>query len=170
MGGLSPWRIQAIQKEHDRAAFDSGRPELDDFLRRFARQNEEKGLSRTYVATSAEDSRVLGYFSIRSGAVASEQIPEEERRRLPRYPVPVVHLARLAVDRGFRGRGLGEALLMEALRRSVEVSRSLGVFAVEVVAKDDEARRFYEKYGFRSLRDDPCHLYLSIRTIWKALR
>ncbi len=163
------WSIEPIRKDHDRADFVCGHPGLDEFLLRFARQNEEKGFSRTYVGTRPGELRVLGFFSLSSGSVATAMLPEQERRKLPRYPVPVVPLGRLAVDRSVRGRGLGEALLLKAFRVAIEVSGVLGVYAIEVLAKDDGARGFYERYGFRTLLDDPHHLYLSIRTVRKAL-
>jgi GNAT superfamily N-acetyltransferase len=159
------WTLERISKTHDRAAFDSGVPALDEYLRRFARQNDRKDLGRTYVATPREGRTILGYFTIRAGAVAARELPEDERRGLPAYPVPVVHLARLAVDLSARGRGLGKWLLVHALRKAMLVADPLGVRAVEVLAKDTSARSFYERFGFRSLLDDPDHLYLSMAAI-----
>lgn len=157
--------VAPLSREHDRSAFDCGEPALDDFLRRHARQNQEKNVSRTYVAVRPRERKVLGFYTLASGAVGFESLPDEVRRRLPRYPVPVVHLARLAVDRSVRGLGLGEALLFDALRRAERVADVLGVFAVEVAAKHERAREFYLRYGFRSLEDERLHLYLPIETI-----
>jgi predicted N-acetyltransferase YhbS len=89
-------------------------------------------------------------------------------KKLPKHPVPVILLARLAVDRSVQGQGLGETLLMDALGRAVELSSSLGVFAVHVLAVDDAAGLFYAKYGFVSLLDDPRHMFLPISVIEKA--
>ena len=93
-----------------------------------------------------------------------DEIPE---KRLPRYPIPVVHLGRLAVDMRYQGKGLGEFLLMDALRRTQLVSEQIGVYAVEVRAIDEAARQFYLKYGFTELKDDKLHLYLPISVIRK---
>lgn len=106
---------------------------------------------------------VAGCYILSSSAVCFEDVPA----KLPRYPIPVVHLGRLAVDKSFQGRRLGELLLMDALRRAQQVSDAIGVFAVEVVAIHEQARRFYEKYGFVSLKDDPNHLYMEMKLIRK---
>lgn len=163
------WDVRRIEKRHDRGHFECGIPELDVFLKRFARQNDAKGIGRTYCATRPGEWRVLGFFTLRSGAVAFEQLPAKERKKVPRYPVPVAHLGRLAVDRTAQGQGLGEALLVAALRRAQAAAAELGVYAVEVVAKDERARRFYQRYGFRSLEDDRLHMYLSMNVVERAL-
>jgi ribosomal protein S18 acetylase RimI-like enzyme len=164
----SPWTIERLAKRHDRETFACGEAPLDEFLRRFARQNDEKGISRTYVATRDGSPIVLGYYSIRGGAVAFDVVPEEDQRRLPRYPIPVVHLARLAVDLRARGQKLGETLLMHALDKTVSISVELGIHAVEVQAKNEAARAFYARYGFVGLLDDPRHMYLSTKAIAAA--
>lgn len=156
--------VELLSRTHERASFECGESALDEFIRRHARQNQERDVSRTYVATRPGDSRVLGFYTLASGSVAFADVPESVRRRLPRYPVPVVHLARLAVDRSVRGQGLGEALLFDALQRAVQVADVLGVFAVAVRAKHEPAREFYLKYGFQPLADDRFNLYLPIAT------
>lgn len=163
--GERGWRIERIRKDHERADFDCGHAELNDFLRRYARQNDELGLARTFVAVRPGARTVLGYHTLRSGEVAVEDLRAEDSKRFPRYPVPVVHFARLAVDRRAQGQRLGEALLLDALERALAVSRAVAAFAVEVVAIDDAARAFYVKYGFQELRDDRRHLYLPIKTV-----
>ena len=163
------WSIEPLSRSHDRTAFDCGDSVLDDFVRRYARQNQDKGMSRTFVATRTGETRVVGFFTLSAGAVEFEHIPEPDRRRLPAYPVPVVHLGRLAVDRTERGRGLGERLLVEALGIALRVSESVGAAAVEVVAKGEDARRFYARYGFRSLEDDRLHMFLPMTTVRRVL-
>jgi GNAT superfamily N-acetyltransferase len=160
--------IARLRPEHVRERFDSGVPLLDDFLRQFARQNDEKGLSRTYVATRTGELEVLGYVTLRVGEVACADLPPDVRKGLPRYPVPVLHLARLAVDKRVRGIGLGEALLMHALKKALDVADEVGLEGVEVIAKDEAARGFYMRYGFEPLVDDQQHLYLSVRTVRRA--
>ena len=160
--------ISRLGEDHVREKFESGVAGLDDFLRRFARQNDKRGLSRTYVATRPGEEDIIGYVTIRVGQVGCVDLPEEEQRRLPRYPVPVLHIGRLAVDKRARGAGLGGQLLMYALGKALDAAQVLGVWGVEVIAKDAGARGFYEHYGFRSLVDDPLHLYVSLRTVRKA--
>ena len=108
---------------------------------------------------------VLGYYTLAAGSVAFPHLPPETAARLPRHPVPVVLLARLAVDRTAQGRGLGRTLLVDALQRSLRLSASLGVFAVEVQAIDEEAAGFYAKFGFAPLLDSPRHMYMPISAI-----
>ncbi len=163
------WEIAPLSRSHVRAGFDCGEPDLDAFLERYARKNQDRGISRTYVATRPGDRGVVGYFTLSTGAVAFGDLPERERRRLPKYPVPVIHLGRLAVDRREAGRGLGATLLVESLRVALRASEAVGAFAVEVVAKSEGARSFYGKYGFVSLEDDRSHLYLPTETARRAL-
>jgi ribosomal protein S18 acetylase RimI-like enzyme len=162
--------IARLRPEHVRERFACGVPPLDDFLRRFARQNDEKGLSRTYVATRTGELEVLGYVTLRVGEVACTDLPPDARKGLPRYPVPVLHLARLAVDRRARGIGLGEALLMHALKKALDAAEDVGLWGVEVIAEDEAARGFYMRYGFEPLVDDQRHLYLPVRTLRRAFR
>ena len=100
--------------------------------------------------------------------MAFQALPADEQRRLPRYPVPVAHLGRLAVDRSAQGQGLGAKLLVAALEMSLDASSKLAIYAVEVIAKNEAARRFYARYGFASLQDDRLHMYLSLRAIRRA--
>jgi GNAT superfamily N-acetyltransferase len=157
------YRIESLTKQHVRDAFDCGEDSLNDFLRRFARQNDERGLGRSFVAVTPDDVRICGYYTLASGAVAFDTMPE----KLPRYPVPVAHLGRLAVDRTAQGRGLGAFLLVDALKRVLKTADQIGLYAVEVYALNAQAKAFYLKYGFQPLLDDPFHLYLSIKTVRK---
>jgi GNAT superfamily N-acetyltransferase len=159
------WQIERIRKDHERASFDCGVEELNVFLHKYARQSEEFGLARTFVAIKPGDPRVFGYYTVRNGEVEVQNLRPEETKRFPRYPVPVVHLARLAVDRSVQGQRLGEFLLLDALERALTVSKSVAAYAVEAVAINDAAKRFYLKYGFRELLDDKLHLYLSMKSI-----
>ena len=95
-------------------------------------------------------------------------LPAKISKKMPKHPIPVILLARLAVDRTMQGKGLGRGLLMDALHRALEVSQSLGVYAVEVDALDQNAKSFYEKYGFAPLPDQELHLYLPMTTIEKT--
>lgn len=161
------WRIEPIRKAHLRDAFDCGVAELDEFVRRYARQNERLGLGRTFVAVGETSDRVLGYYTLRMGSVACAELPPTETKRFPKYPVPVIHLARLAVDRSARGLGLGDRLLFDALQRAHDASTDIGAFAVEVIAINEHARDFYVRYGFKPLSQDQLHLYLTMKTLLK---
>lgn len=159
--------IQKLTASHNRAEFDCGVESLNLYLKQYARQNASRNLGVTYVAVSGPDSsRVEGYYTLSAGSLPFQNVPEE---RLPQYPIPVVLLARLAVDARNQGRGLGRELLLDSLRRVEAVSQQIGAFAVEVDALDERARAFYETFGFTSLADDRLHLYLTVKVIRKLL-
>ena len=156
--------IQPLGKHHQRVHFDCGEESLNEFLQKYARQNSTKGFGRTFVAVLPDQAEVLGYYTLSSGSISFEIVPET----VPRYPIPTVHLGRLAVDLKMQGQRLGEMLLIDALERIVIVASELGIFAVELYALTEGAKRFYLKYGFVSLKDDEKHLYLPIETLKKS--
>lgn len=162
------WRVEPFDKRrHDRTGFDCGQTVLNDFLASKVSQWERRGLCRTYVAVETAASRVLGYYTLSSHHVEFKALAPDLARGLPRIDVPVVLLGRLAVDQSTRGQGLGRFLLLNALSRIADLAERLGVQAVEVDPIDEDARAFYSKYGFVSLRDDRLHMYMSIKAIAK---
>ena len=153
---LSPQR-------HDRTTFDCGNEPLNRYLRELAVQHRAKGLSTTFVLTDSESaSLVMGYYSLSAAALALEKLSETDSKRLPRYPIPVVRIGRLAVDLKMRKRGLGELLLQHAITRILAVRATMGVYAVVVDAKDDAALAFYKKYGFRPCTNETRQMYLPL--------
>jgi GNAT superfamily N-acetyltransferase len=164
---MAEWTISRLGKAHDRSAFDCGQPTLNDWLKQRASQFDRRDLSRTYVATRVGEALVLGYYAISTHRVIYDDLPPFEAKGLPRLDVPVVLIGRLAVDQSVQGEGLGALLLVDALRRSLRISEQVGIRAVEVDALDEAARRFYLKFGFRALRDDPRHLFLPLHEIRK---
>ena len=166
-GPSERWAIERLHANHDRAAFACGHASLDDYIRKFASQNDRTGISQTFVALHPDQRGICGYYSLAAGSIEIDDLTEAQRKRLPRYPIPVAHLGRLAVDVHWRGRGLGEHLLMDALERIVRVAGSIGIHAVEVIAIDERARTFYLKYGCTSLRDEPQHMYLPMKQVRK---
>jgi predicted N-acetyltransferase YhbS len=148
-----------------REGFHCGKPSLNDFLKALASQYEKRNLGRTYVALRGEDRRVLGYYTLASGAIEAESLTAKQAKKLPRHAVPVVLLARLAVDQSVHGRGLGGFLLRDAMTRSLELSETLEIHAVVVDALDAGAKTFYERFGFIPLTDDERRLFLPLSTI-----
>lgn len=147
-------------------SFDCGSAALNRFIARFALTNQSAGGTQTYVATSAK--RVVGYYSLAVGAVAHAEAPLRIVKGLARHPVPVMLLARLAVDNAAKGKGLGAALLHDALARTLQAADVAGIRAVIVHARDDYARRFYEHFDFDPSPTDVYHLYLLIKGLRKA--
>lgn len=162
---MAEWVIENLQPRHDRAAFTCGQPTLDTFLRSLVTQYEKRRLGRTFIAIEPNQDRVAGFYTLAAGTLDLSSLPEKERKKLPKHPIPTIHLGRLAVDNAFRGRGLGETLLFHALQACLELSQKLGAFAVDVVAIDEAARGFYQKYGFIPLLDATLHLFLPMKTI-----
>ncbi len=150
-------RIERLNREHKVETFDCGQAELNEWMRRYALQNASSGSAQTYVGL-VEDV-VIGYYSLTVGHVEFGEAPERLRKGLARHPVPVMLLARLAVDKEWQGRGIGKALLKDAIRRTMQVAEIAGVRALVVHAKDDEARSFYERFDFAASLSDPLHLF-----------
>jgi GNAT superfamily N-acetyltransferase len=160
-----PYIIEPLTTKHNREAFDCGDESLNSFLKRYARQNAEKGFGRTFVAVKENEPTIYGYYTISSNSFGYEIVPEN----LPRYPVPVVHLGRLAVDKSAQGQRLGRSLLAHALERSVTIAEQLGIYAVEVYALNLQAQKFYLDFGLTALKDDKLHLYITIKKIKQLL-
>ena len=150
-----------LVKSDNWADFSSGADELDDWFRRFAWQNQQANNAVTYVL--AHHGLILGYYAIASGGIARAGVPAKFAERRPN-PIPIILLARLAVDRSVQSRGLGRVLFRDAIERSVVLSRSVGAAALVIHARDDEARSFYLRHA--ELLDspvDPLHLILPMR-------
>lgn len=165
---MADWEIVRLNDSHERSGFECGKPSLDGFIRSLAGQYERRGLGRTFVAVRAGERRVDGYYTVAAGALELAELPPA-KKKLPRHPVPVLLLARLAVDGHCRGKGLGQALLFDALTRACRLGEELGIHAVEVDAIDEDAARFYQKYGFVPLLDQPRHLFLALESIRKVM-
>ena len=154
---------ECINTKHNRKGFDCGIVELNDFLEKYALQNQKKGLAHTYVATRGIN--VVAYYSLAYGSVSPDESPIKVRKGLGKYPIPVILLARLAVDRSEQGQGIGKALLKDALLRTLQAADIAGLRAMLVHAKNDSAKAFYQKYGFEPSPIDEFHLFLTITDI-----
>ncbi|TPM38347.1 GNAT family N-acetyltransferase [Mesorhizobium sp. B2-3-4] len=149
---------------HDLGLFQSGTESLDQWLRRRARANQIGGASRTYVV--AEGPRVVGYYCLSSGGLDLAAAPGPIRRNMP-DPIPMVVLGRLAVDAGWQRKGLGAALLRDAVLRAAHAATILGIRGIFVHAISDEAKAFYEHYGFAASPKNPMTLVLSLKGLAK---
>lgn len=148
---------------HDRQGFDCGVAPLNDYLQRLAAQHRKKGISAAYVLVdSAAPSQILGYCTLSAAEVGIERLTDEDRRRLPRHPIPCIRMGRLACRADRQGQGIGKILLGCAVDRCLQAREQIAVYALIVDAKDDGARRFYEHFGFRALRDTARTLYLPL--------
>jgi GNAT superfamily N-acetyltransferase len=168
----TPWAdpvafvIEALGKHHDRTAFSCGQTDLDDWFHRRASQDERRNIARVFVA-SDDNLGVIGFYSLSSFTLSLTDLPAEIARKLPRYDaIPAALIGRLARDVRVRGRGFGELLLADAIRRILGVGSTLAVFAIVVDAKDAAAAAFYREFGFRAfpLRRDRLFLLTSSAT------
>jgi GNAT superfamily N-acetyltransferase len=165
------WREEPIARHHDRGSFDCGSPPLNEYLDRYARQNHASGGAKSFVAvTSAEPSRVLGYYSISPASIEFAHVPAELTKKLGRHDVPVFRLGRLAVSLTMQGRGLGSDLLLAAGVRALGVAAEVGGVALAIDAKSTRAAKWYERFGALPLLDDPLKLVLPLATIANAVR
>jgi GNAT superfamily N-acetyltransferase len=150
---------QKLSPAHDLSQFTCGEPVLDDWLRRRALSNEASGSSRTYVVRAGQ--RVVGYYALANGAVTHAESPGRVRRNMP-DPLPVMVLARLAVDQEFQGHGIGTGLLRDAILRTVQAAEIAGIRAILVHALSETAARFYEQYGFAASPVNPLTLMITV--------
>ena len=149
--------------------FDCGRASLNVWLTRYARQADAAGSARPYVVVDSEQERVVGYQALTAAAVEREAASARVIKGMPRYPIPVVLLARLGVDVSVVGRGIGAWLLRDAMTRTLAASETIGVRALLVHAIDDEARRFYLRHGLEPSPTDDLHLMMLIKDLAAAL-
>lgn len=159
-----------LNRSHAVADFNCGKPSLNDFLIRYALQNQAGGSARTYVVLAAGANPVVAaYYSLAPGAVAVEDAPDRVTKGQPRHPVPVILMARFAVDQAFQGKGLGRTLFFDALTRALHGAEEIGGRAFFVEAKDAQAEAFYRKFGMEPSPTNPRHLFLLFKDVRKTL-
>ena len=159
------FHIEPLGPHHDRAGFLCGVEALDNYLKKQARQDVKKRVAAVFVLTP-DGKTVGGYYSLSQFSVDLGMLPQDIAKRLPRYPVmPATLIGRLAVNTAFRGQGLGELLLLDALHRSLTLSQQIASAAVIVDAKDERAMSFYRKYGFLELPSIASRLFLPMATV-----
>ncbi|MHB8623617.1 MAG: GNAT family N-acetyltransferase [Sulfuricaulis sp.] len=162
-------RIEPLSRRHNREGFDSGNPELNDYLRHTARQHAHKGLSRTEVLVDDETPLdILGYVTVGLAEIITETLPS---RYAKQYPTKAhgVKLARLAVAQSRQRKGLGTLMMIHAMRRALRVADSAGIIGLFVDAKDEAASRYYRRFGFLPLPEDPHKLFLPLATLRQVL-
>ena len=148
---------------HDRAGFSCGVPELDVYLHRFAVQHSRKGVSTVHVLVNTDrPGLILGYYTLSAAQVDVLQLSDADRKKLPRFPVPCFRMGRLACRADQRGQGLGKLLMGCAVDRCLQARRQVAAFALLVDAKNQQAKTFYQHYGFTPCTDSPMTLYLPL--------
>ncbi|MGH6826582.1 GNAT family N-acetyltransferase [Methyloceanibacter sp.] len=168
VGAAAIPRIEKLDQHHIVDTFDCGTEALNSYLRRFALTSQSAGAAQTYVA--ALDDAVIGYYSLSTGSVQYDGAPQRTQKGLARHPIPIILLARLAVDQTCQGKGLGAALLLDALRRVVAAADIVGIRAIMAHAKDDAARRFYEHFNFDPSPIEPLQMFLLVKEIKRLVK
>lgn len=153
-------QVLPLAGNHDRQGFDCGHAALNDWLRQVARQHQDKGLSKTFVAVlDDEPDRICGYYALTLAELENRHLPDAWRKKLPRR-IPGVRLGRLAVDSQYQGKGLGELLLVDALTRAQRIYTEAGGIGLFVDAIDEQAAGYYRRFGFQPAPDNPLLLFL----------
>jgi ribosomal protein S18 acetylase RimI-like enzyme len=155
--------IAPLAAAHDRQAFSSGAVALDRYLQMQANQDIRRHIANCFVASSVQSNVVAGYYTLSAASIPVADLPEEQTRKLPRYPVlPAALIGRLAVDKRYQGQNLGSALLFDAIARAIRADAA--VFALVVDAKDEAAARFYRHHGFHEFSGRTLRLFLPVAT------
>ena len=158
---MTLYEIRPLDTALDVTTFRCGQAPLDEYIRRYASQDVKRNVARVFVAApEKQPRRPAGFFTLSAGSVTCSNLPETLARRLPRYPVPVALIGRLAVDSEFQGKGLGSILLADACRKVKQASATLAVAGIVVDAKDEAAAAFYRHFGFLPMPGQPDRLLL----------
>jgi GNAT superfamily N-acetyltransferase len=161
--------IEGLKKTHDLSSFDCGTASLNEWLQRFAWQNQQPDAAKVYVAHRRDDV-VVGYHSLTASSIRRDDAPARVAKGLANHPVGVALLGRLAVDRLQKGKGLGRALLLDALMRIAQAAETIGIRALLVHAIDENAKRFYLHFNFEPAPVDPMHLMLLMKDLRALLK
>lgn len=160
-------RVEKLRRDHRVDDFDCGNEELNRYLLRYALQNQQAAAARTYLGFAEEV--IVGYYTLAIGPVILEGAPDRLKKRLVKHPIPIMLLARLAVDRRWHGQGAGKALLRDAMQRTLQAADIAGIRAFCVHAKDEAARRFYEHFDFIPSPVDPLQLFVLLKDVRRIL-
>jgi GNAT superfamily N-acetyltransferase len=157
---------EPLRKEHVRDGFDCGKPALNEWLQKYALVSQASDTARVYVVTESDSTVVAGYYALAAAHIEPRDAPSRVGKGQPRRrPIPVVLLARLAVDLNHQGAGLGRSLLRDALARVAAAADTIGLRAIVVHAKDDEARAWYAAFGFEPSPTDPLHMGILMKAV-----
>jgi len=162
--------IEALAAHHERGPFACGVEALDRYLKEQASQDVRRRVTRVFVALPEGSLEIAGFYTLSAGSVSRDSLPSNLAKRLPHYPVPVAILGRLAVDRRWAGKGLGAALVGDAVQRIVRASTSLAIHAILIDAKDEAAQAFYERLGFIPLPEETRRLFLPLSAVEKQTK
>lgn len=163
---ISDLTVETLEKHHKRADFSCGEDALDRYIKQQASQDQKRRISAPFILVDKIKSQIAGYYTLSMTSIALNDIPEKTAKKLPKYPlIPAVLLGRLAIDERYKGKKLGEYLLLDAMKRSLDNSSEVAAYCLVVDAKDDKAKSFYKKYGFIEMVDNKYRLFIPMKTI-----
>lgn len=160
--------IRDLKSKQSLKEFDCGVDVLNEFLFRYASKNDSIGIGKTFLALDEDDS-VAGYFTLASAQVRYEEMPEQHKMKLPKYPIPALRIVRLASRKDLQGKGTGRWLLSKAFIKAVQVADVTGLYLIIVDAKEF-SKGFYEHYGFQRLEDEDLSYFMLVDTVRKAMQ
>jgi len=160
--------IKEIDSKHELKTFDCGIKPLNQFLVNYAKKNDSLGIGKTFVALDKKGN-IAGYFTLATAQVTFDELPENQRGKLPKYPVPSIRIARLAVAKSYQNSGVGKWLLTQIFYKILHVADLIGLYLIIVDAKES-SRAFYEKYGFQQFSNEELTYFLPVETVRMALR
>ena len=160
---MTDLKVEKLTRTHEVEDFDCGQEALNRFLTRFALTNQQANASKTYVGLA--DDKIIGFYTLVVSEISYDGAPERLKKGLARHPVPLMLLARLAVNNTWKGKGVGAALLKDAMVRTLQAADIAGIRALAAHAKDDAARAFYEHFGFIPSPTDPLHLFVLVKDL-----
>lgn len=165
----SGWRIEILSKSHNRRAFNSGQPKVDQWLKRTALQSQNKHLTASKVLLDEDDS-IVGFYTLATAQVDFSDLPADETKKLPKRQLPVAVLAWLGIDESSQGKGIGKRLLATALRDCFEASETFAFVAVVLDCVDEVSKQFYQQFDFEELPGYPMRLFLSFKSLEEMMK
>jgi GNAT superfamily N-acetyltransferase len=163
-------RIELLTKSHDRQTFDCGQAALNRYLQQTARQHIDKGIARTFVLVNEDlPAAIIGFFTLVLCELQTDYLPPAWSKKYP-STVPIVKLGRLAVSKRYQRQGMGEVMMIEAMKKTLTIAEQAGILGFFVEAKDEAAKHYYQRFGFQSLPDRPLEMYLLVSQLQEALR
>jgi ribosomal protein S18 acetylase RimI-like enzyme len=157
--------IEPLNNIHHRPGFTYGIESLDNYLRKQAKQDVKRRISRAFIATTSDSpSAIIGFYTLSTLSIELQQLPKDLTHKLPRHPVPAALIGRLAVSKQAQGNGIEKMLLMDAIKRTLGVSNEIAIYAIVVDAIDEQAKHFYQQYGFSPLSSESSRLYLPLKS------
>ncbi len=161
-----PYTIVALNQQHKRKLFDCGQNDLNRYLQQTAKQHQQKYISKTYVIVATEQPQtVLGFYTMTLSEIAFDKFNQTDNKKLPKAPLPVARLSRLAINKEQQGKGVGRLLLVDAIFKTVRLLDSFAVVALVLDAKDKKVAGYYQKFGFIESQDQPLMLYLPVKSL-----